>query len=174
VCCVVTRTDQFRAAIASAPLSDLVSFALQVTGGRLSGAGQVEGGHARLGGTLWEQRERYVENSPVFHLDKVATPVLLLCGTVDSLIAQAEEMYAGLLRLEKTATLVRYYGEGHSPYGSWTDENVEDYWTRILAWLGRYLGEAPPTAESRGNRAPPSRATPSDTRGSAREPRQSS
>jgi len=141
VCCVVTRTDRFRAAIAAAPFADLVTFALQVTGGRLSGAGQVEGGHARLGGTLWEQRERYVENSPVFHLDRVTTPLLLLCGTVDSLMAQAEEMYAGLLRLGKTATLVRYHGEGHVPYGSWTDENFDDYWARILAWLDRYLAE---------------------------------
>ena len=68
----------------------------------------------------------------------MSTPLLLLCGTEDDLISQAEEMYGGLLRLGKVATLVRYHGEGHMP-NLWSDENYADYWTRILDWFDRYL-----------------------------------
>jgi dipeptidyl aminopeptidase/acylaminoacyl peptidase len=139
VCCAITRTDRFGAAIASAPFSDLVSFSLHLNGNALGRSGQVEGGHVRLGGTLWEERERYLANSPVFQADQITTPLLLLCGTADFLIDQAEEMYAALLRLGKPATLVRYHGESHVPYTAWLDENFNDYWTRIIAWLDRHL-----------------------------------
>lgn len=137
VCCVVTRTGRFRAAVAAAPFTDLVSSAQTVRDNSVV-AGEVEGGHARMGGTLWEQRERYLANSPVFGADRVTTPLLLLCGTEDSLLPQAEEMYAALLRLGKRATLVRYHGEGHVP-SDWLDENFDDYWARIIGWLDRHL-----------------------------------
>jgi dipeptidyl aminopeptidase/acylaminoacyl peptidase len=140
VCCIVTRTDRLRAAIASAPFTDLVSFALSIRGNRLTATGNVEGGFIRMGGTIWEQTQHYLANSPVVQAHRVTTPLLLLCGTADSLIAQADEMYAPLLRLGKVATLVRYHGEGHVPYREWSDENYDDYWARILEWLGRWLG----------------------------------
>jgi dipeptidyl aminopeptidase/acylaminoacyl peptidase len=47
-------------------------------------------------------------------------------------------MYAGLLRLGKAVTLVRYHGESHE-ISQWARENVEDYWTRTIAWFDRYL-----------------------------------
>lgn len=138
-CCVITRTNRFRAAVASAPFADLVSFALTLNGNAVSGAGHVEGEYVRLGGTLWQQRERYVANSPVHHADRVHTPLLLLCGTADPLISQAEEMYAALLRQGKPATLVRYHGEGHTAYNGWLDVNLDDYWSRIIGWLDTHL-----------------------------------
>lgn len=139
VCCIVTRTDRFRAAVAVAPFADLVSFALRPVGNRLGATGEVEGGHVRTGGAYWQHRERYLANSPVYHLDRVTTPLLLLCGTADPLIAQAEEVYGGLLRLGKVATLVRYHAESHVPSSGWSDDNYEDYWARIVAWLDRYI-----------------------------------
>ncbi|MGH2366922.1 MAG: alpha/beta hydrolase family protein [Chloroflexota bacterium] len=139
VCCVVTGTGRFRAAVASAPYTDLVTFSLRVHGNRLTGTSWVEGGEVRMPGTLWQERQRYIDNSPVFHLDRVTTPLLLLCGTADDLLRQAEELYAGLLRLGKTATLVRYHGEGHAPGLVWSPENYDDYWSRILGWLDTYV-----------------------------------
>lgn len=35
--------------------------------------GWAESGQGRMGGSLWEQRQRYIDNSPAFHLDKVET-----------------------------------------------------------------------------------------------------
>jgi len=138
-CCAVTRTARFRAAVASAPFADLVSFALTLNGNALGGSGSVEGGYVRLGGTLWEQPARYLANSPVHNADRITTPLLLLCGTADTLMAQAEEMYAALLRQGKAASLVRYHGEGHTPYNGWLDANFDDYWSRIISWLDAHL-----------------------------------
>jgi dipeptidyl aminopeptidase/acylaminoacyl peptidase len=91
-----------------------------------------------MGGPAWEATERYLANSPVFQAHRIATPLLLLCGTEDALLPQAEELYAALLRLGKPATLVRYRGEGHAP-AAWSDEHYDDRWRRTLAWLDRYL-----------------------------------
>lgn len=139
VCCVITRTDRFRAAVATAPFTDLVSFALSVKGNTFNGVRWVEGGILNLGVTLWEDPQRYIDNSPVFHLHRVHAPLLLFHGTADSLsVSQSEEMYAGLLRLGKTAALVRYHGEDHVPQ-VWSPENYEDYWTRIKEWFDKHL-----------------------------------
>ena len=88
---------------------------------------------------LWEAPQRYIDNSPVFHLNRVNTPLLLLHGTADDAcpIHQAEEMYAGLLRLGKVATLVRYHGAGHVIGQS--PENHIDMQVRVLEWFDTYL-----------------------------------
>lgn len=139
VCCAVARTDRFRAAVATAPFTDLVSFALSIQGNAFNGLRWVEGGILNLGVTLWDDPQRYIDNSPVFHLHRVNTPLLLLHGTADSLpVSQSEEMYAGLLRLGRVAALVRYHGEGHAPQ-AWSPENYEDYWRRIKEWFDKYL-----------------------------------
>jgi dipeptidyl aminopeptidase/acylaminoacyl peptidase len=140
VCCVVTRMDRFRAAVAIAPFTDLVTQSLTIKGNQPAGAYLVEGGNLRLGVTLWEDRQRYIDNSPILYPDGVKTPILFLHGTADPAcpIAQSEGMYTGLLRLGKTATLVRYHGEGHSPH-EWSNENYQDFRTRIKEWFNLYL-----------------------------------
>ena len=139
MCCVVTRTDRFRAAVAEASFCDLVSQVLYAKGNTLAGVPWVEGGILRLGATLWEAPQRYIDNSPVFRVNHVNTPLLLLHGTADDAcpIHQAEEMYAGLLHLGKVATLVRYHGAGHVIGQS--PENHRDMQVRVLEWFGRYL-----------------------------------
>lgn len=139
VCCVVTRTYRFRAAVAMASFCNLVSYALYVKGNVLLGVPWVEGGKLRLGTTLWDDPALYLENAPILRLNHVQTPLLLLHGTADKAcpIQQAEEMYGGLLRLGKTATLVRYHGAGHVLTESSTD-HYTDLQSRVLAWFDRY------------------------------------
>jgi dipeptidyl aminopeptidase/acylaminoacyl peptidase len=139
-CCIISRTDRFRAAVAASGMTDLVTQSLEVKGNALPRASWVEGGFIRLGATLWEAPDRYLRNSPVFQADKITTPLLLLHGTADAVaITQSEELYGALLRLGKVATLVRYHSEGHVPLW-WAPENYADYWRRIFAWFARYVG----------------------------------
>jgi dipeptidyl aminopeptidase/acylaminoacyl peptidase len=134
---LTTGTDRFQASIAIAGISDWVSFG--------SGPGDFmrqsnEKGQGHLGGPLWDIPERYIENSPVFQLGKVHTPMMIIHGTDDYRvpISQAEAMYYGLHRLGKTATLVAYPGEDHL-YWETKRTVFLDMWDRILAWFEKYL-----------------------------------
>src|SRR5438045_6614316 len=94
----------------------------------------------RMAGSPWEFRDRYIDNSPFFFLDRVRTPVLLLHGGADRTVvpARAEETFVGLRRLGRDVTLVEYAGEDHHP-GSWSSADATDYWNRIFAWFEKYL-----------------------------------
>ena len=138
-CCVVTRTDRFRAAVAGAPITDFFSFGLSVSGNEMTPWEQTVGYVFHLRNTLWEAREQWLENSPALFCDQVETPLLLICGTADEpLMAQAEEMYGGLRQLGKRAVLARYHGEGHA-VGQWSAENAQDCWDRIIGWFEQYV-----------------------------------
>ena len=137
--CVVTRTDRFRAAVVSAPITNLISFGLHVDGNEVTQYDGVTGYIFQLRKGLWEARELWVDNSPVFFCDRVTTPVLFTCGTADEpFMAQAEEMYGGLLKLGKRAMLARYHGEGHV-VREWSVDNAVDCWDRIIGWFDRYV-----------------------------------
>src|SRR5260370_3911153 len=97
-----------------------------------------EKGGSSLGGSPWEFRDRYIDNSPTFDLDRVETPVLLIHGTADEVVPVflAEEIFMDLRRLGKTVTLAEYEGEGHRIAKR---ENIIDSWQRILKWYEKYL-----------------------------------
>ena len=102
-----------------------------------------------LSGPPWRMLDRYVRNSPLFSVEKIKSPVLMLHGDQDYVeIGQSEQMFFALRSLGKKAELVRYWGEGHvleSP------ANIRDAWVRIIEWL-----EALSSTDGRG-------ATPSLT-----------
>ena len=138
-CCIVTRTERFRAAVAVDSFTNLISWPLHIEGNHLDWLEYAKEHETRLGGTIWEVPEQYLENSPLFHLHRVTTPLLLLHGTENPIpIGQSEEIYAGLRRLGKVATLVRYYDEEMGLW-TWSQENLEDLWYRSIAWFDRYL-----------------------------------
>jgi acetyl esterase/lipase len=142
--CIVSQSHRFRAAVSSAGIADLTSFALQVypptryTASLSSGLAWAEAGQGRMGSVPWRDAPRYVRNSPVSYVDSVRTPILIVTGD-DDFIAQAEEWFTALDRAGKRARLLRYWGEGHilrSP------ANMKHFWHETLQWLGTYLGSA--------------------------------
>ena len=140
---LITQTPRFAAAVSSAGRGNLIS-----SYGHLTEEGDsmwihwTESGQAKMGGSLWEFRDRYIENSPIFFLDKVETPLLLVVGALDvPAVSQAGEMFSGLRRLRKKAALARYEGEGHAQTG-WRYLNIFDYWQRVLSWFDKHLSES--------------------------------
>jgi dipeptidyl aminopeptidase/acylaminoacyl peptidase len=102
----------------------------------------IEAGQQSLGIPLWGNPWRYLINSPVFHLHRVQTPVLLIQGDQDFPGTRpSEEVFTGLYRLGKRARFVRYWGEQHSID---SPANIRDVWARILAWLDETLNATPP------------------------------
>lgn len=103
---IVTRTNMFRCAEAGAPVANMTSAYGGIrweTG--LSRAFQYEHQQSRIGGTLWEYPMRFLENSPLFSLDKVQTPLLILHNDKDGAVPwyQGIELFSGLRRLGKPA-----------------------------------------------------------------------
>jgi dipeptidyl aminopeptidase/acylaminoacyl peptidase len=151
---MLTQTSRFRAAIADASMSDLFSLWGEVQPGlRVDpseglnlgfSAGWTEDLQGAMRAPPWADPQRYLRNSPVFHADRITTPLLLVHGDQDTFpLGQAEEMFSSLLRQDKDAVLVTYWGEGHvvrSP------GNLRDLYVRGFAWLDRYLLSDPVSA----------------------------
>lgn len=146
---LLVQTSRFRAAIVSGSMSNLMSRYTEMReDGSAVGIGWSERGQGRMGGSPWDFRDRYIQNSPFFFLDRVTTPVLMVHGGSDD-VRKAYETFVALRRLEKDVVLVRYDGEGHHQ-GEWMLANILDYWQRVFAWFDRHLqsagsGDAPPS-----------------------------
>jgi dipeptidyl aminopeptidase/acylaminoacyl peptidase len=122
---LITQTNRFCAAVVSAGTANLTSI----------GHGWGEHG---CGGTVWDQRDAYIENSPFFYLDRVRTPLLLICGTAEpEEEMQARHTFDALRRLGKRVELRLYRDEDHSPEG-WTEESRHDLTERMLAWFDTF------------------------------------
>ncbi len=140
VLALITQTEMFAAAVCSAGAVNLTSFYGALSdAGDTSWLGWCESGQARLGGSLWERRDAYIENSSLFYLDRVTTPLLLLSGDADpGAFTQAGETFSALRRLGQRVELRNYRGEGHWP-GSWSEPNLRDVLDRTLAWFDEHL-----------------------------------
>lgn len=136
---LLTHSRRFRAAVMRAGIGDLIG-----AYGQLSPEGTnyslpwAEQGQGRMGGTPWEVRERYVENSPVFYLDRVEAPLLIIHGAVDRTASLSDQVFTGLRRLGRRVEYARYAGENHWE-GLWSLPNQVDYLNRVIAWFDRYL-----------------------------------
>ena len=137
---LLTQTTRFRAAVCSAGMVNLTSFYGTLTeDGDSQWLGWSESGQARLGGSPWERREAYIENSPLFYLDRAETPLLLVHGCRDlGAHAQAGEAFSAARRLGQRVELRRYHEEGHWP-GTWSETNLQDLCERVLAWFDEHL-----------------------------------
>ena len=107
---LVTQTNRFKAAVAGAPVANMVS----AYGGIRWGTGlprqfQYEKTQSRIGATLWEAPLRYVENSPVFMADRVRTPLLMIHNDQDDAVPwyQGIEYFLALRRLGKEVYLLQ-------------------------------------------------------------------
>lgn len=134
---LMVQSSQFKAAVVGGGTSDLVTVGYADLGARL-GAGWVERGQGKMGGTPWEFRDRYIENSPFWYLDRIDAPILIVRGAADSNHARAAEdqTFAALRRLGKNAEYVVYPGEAHGFKG--VDTRI-DFWRRTVGWFDRYL-----------------------------------
>ena len=115
---MITQTHMFSAAMAGAPVANMTS----AYGGIRWGSGlarsfQYEKTQSRIGGSIWQYPMRYFENSPLFWLDKVTTPLLIMHNDSDDAVPwyQGIELFVGLRRLQKEVYLVDYNGDVHNP-----------------------------------------------------------
>ena len=136
---LIVQSTRFKAAVCSAGSANLFSYYGEFgNDGMTPGVGWAEDGQGRLAGSPWEFRERYIENSPYFYLDRVTTPVLIIQGTNDRNVYtfNSDELFVALRRLGKEAVYLKYIGEEH---GGWSPKNQVDRNNRIIQWFDDHL-----------------------------------
>lgn len=138
---LVTRTNMFACVEAGAPVVNFFSAygGIRWQSGR-NRAAQYE--HDQTLGTIWEVPLRFFENSPLFAMDKVTTPVLIMHNDNDGAVPwyQGIEYFIALRRMQKPVWLLNYNGEGHSLREL---KNQKDFQVRLSQFFGHYLKDAP-------------------------------
>jgi dipeptidyl aminopeptidase/acylaminoacyl peptidase len=138
---LLVQTRRFKAAMMIDGVGDLIgSYGQMGVDGTAFGTSVAEQGQQLMGGTPWEFRDRYIENSPIFFLDRIETPLLIVHGTEDTTVAPflSDEVFVGLRRLGKVAEYAKYRGEGHSPI-YWSYSNQVDFDHRMINWFDGHL-----------------------------------
>jgi len=140
---LATRTNLFAAIESGAPVVNMFS----AYGGIRWGSGmnrsfQYEHTQSRIGKSIWESPLRYIENSPLFTLDKVNTPILIMHNDDDGAVPwyQGIEFFIGLRRLQKPAWLLNYNEADHWPTKL---RDKEDFQIRMAQFFDHYLKEKP-------------------------------
>lgn len=140
---LITRTNMYAAAWSGAPVWNMTS----AYGGIRWGTGmsrqfQYERTQSRIGKTLWEAKEDYIENSPLFFTPNVNTPVAIMHNDNDGAVPwyQGIEMFMSLRRLGKPAWLLNYNGDDHNLENR---ANRNDIQKRQQQFFDHYLKGAP-------------------------------
>lgn len=136
---LVTRTDMFACAGSGAPVSNMTSAfgGIRWESGS-SRQGQYELGQSRIGRNLWDAPELYIANSPVFHANRVNTPLLIMHNDNDGAVPwyQGIEMFMGLRRLQKPVWMLQYNNEAHNLKER---RNRKDITVRLQQFFDHYL-----------------------------------
>ena len=131
-----TKTDLFAAAISHAGISDITSY---------WGEGYWGYSYSSLATANsypWNARDIYVEQSPLFHADKINTPILFLHGSVDTNVHVGEsiQMFTALKLLGKETAFIQVVGQNHQIF----DYKKRAEWNNtIYAWFAKWLKEQP-------------------------------
>lgn len=140
---LITATNMYAAAWTGAPVVNMTS----AYGGIRWGTGmsrqfQYEQTQSRIGKTLWEAPELYIENSPLFNMPKVTTPVVIMHNDEDGAVPwyQGIEMFMALRRLQKPVWMLNYNGDDHNLIKR---ANKNDIQQRQVQFFDHYLKDKP-------------------------------
>jgi len=133
---LATLTDMYAASISHAGISTLTSY----WGEGWWGYGY--SGIASRGSFPWNNRELYIDQSPIYSADKITTPLLLVTGDSDTNVppGESDTMFTALKLLGREVELVEFPGQDH-----WILDREQRYvwWDTMLAWFDLHLKDQP-------------------------------
>ncbi|MGG5578365.1 alpha/beta hydrolase family protein [Myroides sp. C15-4] len=139
---LITVTDKYAAAWAGAPVANMTS----AYGGIRWGTGmsrqfQYEKTQSRIGKTLWDGYDLYIENSPLFQVPAITTPLVIMHNDNDGAVPwyQGIEMFMAMRRLDKPVWMLNYNGDEHNLMKR---QNRKDIQIRQQQFFDYYLKEA--------------------------------
>ena len=136
---LATHTNLFAAAVAGAPITDLVSnYGNHHWSSGIAETDHIETGQQRMEVPIYEDLQAYIRNSAIFNVQNMTTPLLIEVGDADGTVFfhQGVELYNIARRAGKEVVLISYAGEDH---GLSKKADQIDYQRRIFAWFGHYL-----------------------------------
>jgi len=139
---LLVQTTRFKAAAIDSGFANLLSLYgwMPDRSNEPSWQDWAEISQGRMGGSPWQFRERYLENSPVLYLDRIQTPLLIIQGARDAGAKDfySNEIFMNLQRLGKEATYLRYPNGGHT-VSSFSYSAQIDALERMLSWFDSHL-----------------------------------
>jgi len=136
---IITQTAMFKAAIAGAPLTDLISMSNSIYWNNgIPDSKIFETSQGRFDGPWYDRMEDHIRNSPMFNASKINTPLLVTFGDKDGAVDwhQGIEMYSTMRRMEKPVILLVYADENH---GFTKKDDQIDYQRRQREFFDYYL-----------------------------------
>jgi dipeptidyl aminopeptidase/acylaminoacyl peptidase len=136
---LATHTTLFAAAVAGAPITDLISnYGNHHWSSGIAETDHIETGQQRMEVPLYDDLQAYIRNSAVFNVKNMTTPLLIEVGDSDGTVFfhQGVELYNIARRAKKEVVLIEYAGEDHALRKK---ADQIDYQRRIFAWFGHYL-----------------------------------
>ena len=140
---MITRTNIFRAVEAGASVVDMAGGYGGIRWGTgMSRAFQYEKSQSRIGVAPWENPKLYLENSPIYWIDKVKTPYLTMANDEDDAVPwqQGIQFFTAMRRLGKEAYMFTYNGEKH---GLRQRENQKHWTVHLAEYFDYFLKDAP-------------------------------
>lgn len=113
---IITQTNRFKAAVAGSGVFNLSCKYFDIY--KMTGHAEyvrTEHGQYRMKNSFFENKEAYIENSPIYHFDKVTTPLFIWAGKEDPNVNPNQSMqgFLALRRLQKTGVMYLYENETH-------------------------------------------------------------
>lgn len=140
---LITQTDAFKAAIAGAPLTNMIDMYSLIYWNTGSANQPIfESSQGRFTTGYWDNLEAYTRNSPVYYAKNVHTPLIILHNDKDGAVdwTQGIQYFNTLRRLQKPVVMLQYKGENH---GLVKPENRKDYTVRMKEFFDYYLKDKP-------------------------------
>jgi dipeptidyl aminopeptidase/acylaminoacyl peptidase len=126
----VTQTDRFKAGVASAGISDWLSY---------YGENGIDGWMLPyFGASAYDDPAIYARSSAINFIHNVKTPTFAYVGErdIECPPAQTQEFWHAMKAMNVPTAIMIYPGEGH---GLRDPKNLEDARQRTLAWFDKYL-----------------------------------
>jgi dipeptidyl aminopeptidase/acylaminoacyl peptidase len=140
---MITQTNMFRAVEAGAAVDDMFGGYGGIRWGTgMSRAFQYEKTQSRIGVPPWENPALYIENSPLFWIEKIHTPYLTMANDEDDAVPwqQGIQFFTAMRRLGKEAYMFVYNGEKH---GLRQRENQKHWTVHLAEYFDYFLRDAP-------------------------------
>ena len=136
---IIANTKMFRAAVSGVSLSDITASYFSMSKKYLRpDIWRYTDQSFRFSGNFYELKDVYIKQNPVFHADRIDTPLLIWTGKEDNHVdwEQSVAMFIALKGLAKPAELILFPKDGHALQ---RPSNQIQATIKIGQWFNNYL-----------------------------------